>query len=188
MSLPEPRCRVRLTEDAVADLHRLGKKDPRIVREVFKKMLLLERSTDAGEPLLGALTGFRKLVVGDRDYRIVWRRVTDESHDPVLEIVEVWAAGARADAEVYEEMRLRVSRLRDHESPDARALAEVIEKMGRLFTGIEVHPEPAPSTDLPPWLSQALEETLHLTVDQISTLSRDEAQALLSEHWSRPQG
>ena len=71
MDSSSPRCRVRLTEDAVSDLYRLQKKDPRIVRDVFKKMLLLERAADAGEPLLGALVGFRKLVVGDRDYRIV---------------------------------------------------------------------------------------------------------------------
>ena len=64
---PQRACVVRLTEDAVADLHRLGKKDPQIVRTVLKKMLLLERSTNAGEPLLGASIGFRKLVVGDRD-------------------------------------------------------------------------------------------------------------------------
>ena len=72
-------CVVRLSEDAIADLHRLGKKDPHIVRTVFKKMLLLERSTNAGEPLLGALLGFRKLIVGDRDWRIVWRVTADTS-------------------------------------------------------------------------------------------------------------
>lgn len=72
MNQPQDRlCIVRLTEDAVSDLHRLHKKDPQIVRSVFKKMLLLEKSPEAGEPLLGALVGFRKLVVGDRDWRIV---------------------------------------------------------------------------------------------------------------------
>ncbi len=45
-------CRVRLTEDAVADLQRLEKKSPQIVRDVFAKMLLLEPSNQAGEPLL----------------------------------------------------------------------------------------------------------------------------------------
>lgn len=60
-------------------------------------MLLLERSTEAGEPLLGTLLGCRKLVVGDRDYRIVWRETVDDAHQPVLDIAEVWAAGVRAD-------------------------------------------------------------------------------------------
>ncbi|MCW2132330.1 type II toxin-antitoxin system RelE family toxin [Arthrobacter sp. VKM Ac-2550] len=64
---------VRLTDDAIADLRRLQKKDPQIVRWAFKKMLLLERPAHAGEPLLGSLIGFRKLAVGDRDWRIVWR-------------------------------------------------------------------------------------------------------------------
>ena len=54
MSTPEPstpdapRAVVRLTEDAIADLHRLHRKDPQIVRWAFKKMLLLERSVEAG--------------------------------------------------------------------------------------------------------------------------------------------
>ncbi|WP_143758378.1 type II toxin-antitoxin system RelE family toxin [Corynebacterium efficiens] len=84
MPLPEPRARVRLTDDAVADLRRLKRKDPQIVREVFKKMLLLERATDAGEPLLGALVGFRKLVVGDCDYRIAWGK------RPMMPISRSW--------------------------------------------------------------------------------------------------
>jgi mRNA interferase RelE/StbE len=37
----------------MADLYRLQKKDPRILRDVFAQMLLLERSPNAGEPLLG---------------------------------------------------------------------------------------------------------------------------------------
>ena len=87
-----PRAVVRLTEDAIADLHRLHRKDPQIVRWAFKKMLLLERSVDAGEPLLGDLIGFRKLVVGDRDWRIVWRTTTDTVGATVIDVAEVWAA------------------------------------------------------------------------------------------------
>ena len=110
---PQRACVVRLTEDAIADLHRLGKKDPEIVRAVFKKMLLLERSPDAGEPLLGALVGFRKLVVGDRHWRIVWRVTADTDGTPILDISEIWAVGARSDSEIYEELKARVARIGD---------------------------------------------------------------------------
>lgn len=187
MPFPEPRARVRLTDDAVADLRRLQKKDPQIVREVFKKMLLLERATDAGEPLLGALVGFRKLVVGDRDYRIVWRETTDDAHQPVLDIAEIWAAGVRADSEIYEEMTQRVKQLNESGHPQTRALTTVISDMGRLYSGIEAHPEPSPAAALPTWLVQALRENLHLSPESITKLSQDEAQQLLVEHWGKPK-
>lgn len=191
MSLPDPQCRVRLTDDAVADLLRLQKKDPQIVRAMFKKMLLLERSPNAGEPLLGALIGFRKLIVGNRDYRIVWRQRTDEGHMPVLEIAEVWAAGARADDEVYKELTSRLEELGKRRSPEVRALADVIADMGRFYSGIHAHAEPVASPsrvnpELPPWLTMALEQELHLTEEQISALEREEAQRLMTEHWSKP--
>lgn len=186
MALPEPRARVRLTDDAVADLRRLHRKDPQVVREVFKKMLLLERAVDAGEPLLGPLVGFRKLVVGDRHYRIVWRRTADESQRPVLDIAEVWAAAVRADGEIYEEMARRVQQLKDTGGPETRPLIKVIEGMGRLFSDIEAQPEPSPNA-LPAWLVQALRESLHLSSDDIAQLNQIEAQQLLTEYWSKPR-
>lgn len=186
MSYLEPRARVRLTDDAVSDLRRLQKKDPQIVREVFKKMLLLERSPHAGKPLLGTLVGFRKLVVGDRDYRIVWRETTDDAHLPVLDIAEIWAVGARADSEVYEEMTQRVNQLKQSGHPQARALTAVISDMGRLYGGVSASPEPAVVPDFPGWLVQALRENLQLSPESISRLSQDEAQQLLAKHWGKP--
>lgn len=185
-SFPEPRARVRLTEDAVADLRRLQKKDPQIVREVFKKMLILERSPSAGEPLVGALVGFRKLVVGDRDYRIVWRETTDETHRPVLEIAEVWAVGARADSEVYAELTRRVEHLAASDHPHARALVEIIEDMGRFYGEVEAHPGPSPAPTLPSWLAEGLRNQLHLSPEEIADLSQEQAQQLLIQHWSTP--
>lgn len=186
MSYPEPHARVRLTDDAVSDLRRLQKKDLQIVREVFKKMLLLERSPSAGKPLLGALVGFRKLVVGDRDYRIVWRETTDDAHQPVLDIAEIWAVGARADSEIYDEMTQRVNQLQQLGHPQARALTAVISDMGRLYSGVPASPEPATVSALPGWLVQALQENLHLSPEAISRLSQDEAQQLLAKHWGKP--
>ncbi|WP_309080729.1 type II toxin-antitoxin system RelE/ParE family toxin [Zhihengliuella sp.] len=186
MNSNERKCRVRLTEDAVQDLHRLQRKDPEIVRKVFKKMLLLERSPQAGEPLLGNLLGFRKLVVGDRDWRIVWRETRDENHDPVLEIAEVWAAGVRADREIYDEMAQRVEALGRSGSPLAKPLAEVVEALGPLYREIHAQAEPSPHTNLPEWIVEGLKQTRHMTAEEIEGLGLEEAQQLLVEVWSRP--
>lgn len=178
--------RVRLTEYAVEDLRRLHRKDPQLVRDVFAKMLLLERAADAGEPLVGALVGFRKLVVGNRAWRIVWRETTDENHRPVLDIAEIWAAGAREDGEVYAEMRDRVASLKAQEDPLARPLAEVVEKLGRRYGDVDASPEPYVSDSLPAWLVSGLRSELHMTEEQISGLSQAEAHQLMIAHWSRP--
>jgi mRNA interferase RelE/StbE len=55
------------------------------------KMPLLERDPVAGEPLLGDLVGGRKLVVGDRARRVVWRVREPVPGHTVVEVAEVWA-------------------------------------------------------------------------------------------------
>lgn len=178
-------CRVRLTADAVADLERLRRRDPEIVRTVVKKMLLLERSPEAGEPLLGALVGFRKLVAGNRDWRIVWRVTEDTAHQPVLDIAEVWAAGSRTDGAVYEELRRRVDQARGSESIHVRALAAVVAEMAHLE--VEAAPEPERHPALPDWLARGLAEVLHLSESEIAEIPVGEAQRRLAEHWSQPR-
>ncbi len=176
-------CIVRLTEDAVADLHRLHKKDPQIVRAVFKKMLLLEKSPEAGEPLLGALVGFRKLVVGDRDWRIVWRITEDASGMPILDISEIWAVGARSDGEVYEELTSRVARLGNN--PKIRPLKDVIVQMGRLYESVEATAEPDHTPSLPEWMISALKDQLQLSDREILGLTEQQVQERLMAYWSR---
>jgi mRNA interferase RelE/StbE len=75
----------------------------------MKKFALLERNPEAGAPLGGVLAGFRKLTVGNRDWRIIWRVTNDPSGVVVIDVAEVWAIGARAEGEVYEEMRARLA-------------------------------------------------------------------------------
>lgn len=156
------------------------------MRAMFKKMLILERSPEAGEPLLGALIGFRKIVVGDRDWRIVWRVVEDGGSRPILDISEIWAAGARADSEVYEELKTRIEKL--GKNPKTQPLAEVIERMGRFYDRIEAKAEPVRATGLPDWLATALKLQLGLDDDAISGLSEEQAQTLLVEHWQSKKG
>ncbi|MBW4096020.1 MAG: type II toxin-antitoxin system RelE/ParE family toxin [Acidobacteria bacterium] len=166
---PQRVCVVRLTEDAVKDLYRLSKKDPQIVRSVFKRMLILERSPDAGEPLLGALMGFRKLSVGDRDWRIVWRVSEDADGTPILDISEVWAVGARSDSEVYEELRARVASMGD--DPQLRSLKDVMARMGRLYETYHATAEPSRSSAMPQWLKAAPGEQLKLSPEEIAAMS-----------------
>jgi len=87
---------------AIDDLRRLG---PDIVPKVLKKVLLLCADPEAGQPLAGALTGYRKLVVGRNHWRIIYR----VAEDGVLEICEIWCVGARSDAEVYREATARAA-------------------------------------------------------------------------------
>lgn len=89
---------VHLTDDAKEDLRDL---DGSAKKQVFKALIKLEDQPDLrGQPLgskkSGNLTGLRKLVVGDRDYRIVYR-VEDNG-----DVCVVWVIGRRADDEVYE--------------------------------------------------------------------------------------
>lgn len=179
---PKRVCVVRLTEDAVADLHRLGKKDPHFVRTMFKKMLLLERSPNAGDPLLGASIGFRKLVVGDRHWRIVWRVTEDTAGTPILDISEVWAVGVRSDSEIYEELKARVARIGD--DPKLQPLKDVIAQMGRLYESVEAAAEPSQNSSVPDWLQAALRDQLNLGPEEISKISEQQGQKLLMEFWS----
>ncbi|MEW1843100.1 type II toxin-antitoxin system RelE/ParE family toxin [Nonomuraea angiospora] len=89
---------VVFTAPAVDDLRRIG---PDVV---LKEILLLLDNPEAGYPLGGDLTGFRKLVVGRNPWRVVYRITDDKS----VEICEVWAVGERADTGVYAEAKARV--------------------------------------------------------------------------------
>lgn len=113
---------VVLTDDAVEDLRELDGSARKLVGKALKK---LEASPEQrGEPLGsrsgGNLTTFRKLVVGDRDYRIVYRIEQDGT------VVVVWVIGKRADEECY---TLACSRLRLHGDRDmAEAAQELLDR------------------------------------------------------------
>lgn len=96
---------VLLTDEAREDLRGLDGARRKLVLKALKK---LENSPEQrGAPLgsrdRGDLTSFRKLVVGDRDYRIVYRVERDGT------VVVIWVIAGRADDRCYE---LAISRLR----------------------------------------------------------------------------
>ncbi len=169
-----PRAYVRLTTPAFEDLERLLTRDPQIVRWALKKMLLLERDPEAGDPLLGQLVGWRKLVVGDRDWRVVWRVTTDTEGTVTITIAEVWAVGARSDAAVYEEMSARVAAAAPTSS--TMALADAIELIGRHTTRDDLHAPIEPRPDpVPNWLRERLQHTTGLHPHEIDNMTGEQA-------------
>lgn len=151
---------VRFLDPAIEDLQRLA---PDVVKRVLKKLLLLEENPKAGAPLGGALTGYRKLVVGNRDWRVVYRETVDGD----VEVCEVWAIGARADDEVYREAAGRVATLPP--GPTAHALAQVLARLGHRPPSAET-PEALPS-----WLVERLVHTVGLRREDVVGMTADEA-------------
>lgn len=172
MTATEPAAYIRLTTPAVEDLHRLAARNPQVLKWAFKKMLLLEENPEAGEPLLGGLIGWRKLVVGDRDWRIVWRPTSEPGSRPVIEVAEIWAVGARSDSEVYEEMAARVAAMPDN--PRTVALAEVIGQFGKPRAGI-TPARPPVNEGLPRWLVDRLVRTAGLRPEVVEGMTLEQA-------------
>jgi mRNA interferase RelE/StbE len=175
---------IRLTDPAIDDLNELHRLDPSILRKVLTKMLILERNTEAGEPLLGDLMGWRKLTVGDRNWRIIWRTTQDESGGEMIEIAQIWAVGARSDSKIYNEMKNRIESL--PASPATKSLSDVLgllgEKAGEVVAAAEPMDEPAPQ-----WLLARLEHSVGLRPEEIRGLSAAQAMDLWEEYLTKPR-
>jgi mRNA interferase RelE/StbE len=87
---------IGFTEDAVSDLDGL---DGAVLKRVLAKIRLLRDNHEAGQPLgsrqVSNLTGFRKLLVANRQYRIIYKTEQDGS------VCVVWVVAARTDDEAY---------------------------------------------------------------------------------------
>lgn len=155
-----------------------------MVRWALKKCLLLEHDPEAGAALRGSLIGFRKLVVGDRDWRIVWRVTHDDSQTIVVDVAEVWAFGARSDSEVYSEVQARVTALED--SPHAVSLAEALSALGKVAYGPHAAAEPAVD-DVPGWLVHTLVNVVKMPRREVARLTPAQAQQIWDAYISSPQ-
>lgn len=110
--------RVSFTDESREDLRDLDGSARKIVLKALRK---LETDPEQrGEPLGGELTTYRKLIVGNRTYRIIYRVEGEE-------IVVVWVIAKRADSECYE---MALARLAMHSNRDlAGKLATVVDKV-----------------------------------------------------------
>lgn len=168
---------ITFTDSAIDDLRRVG---PDAVPKVLKKVLLLLDDPKAGYPLGGELTGFRKLVVGHNTWRIVYR-INDEGS---VEICEIWAVGARADAEVYEEAVARVKSAAD-EKPELHKLVDVVERLGKVASHITL-PTVAVREPVPEWLAERLIRTVGMRPEDVVALTLEEAVDRWGEYMSQP--
>lgn len=162
---------VWLTDPAIEDLQRL---DGAPLVWALKKMLLLETDPLAGQPLLGSLIGYRKLVVGNRDWRIIWRTSTTERGILMVEIAEVWAVGARSDGEAYTEMDRRVRSLGD--TPVRTSLRAVVGELGVRAKGVQPAAVAIAPSAPEGWLVERLVHTAGL--DRASVLAMTSEQAV----------
>ena len=114
--------KVRLTEEAREDFYDLDGSAQRTVAKALKKLETDPhvRGQHLGSRASGDLTTFRKMVVGNRDYRIVYR--VEANGD----VVVVWVIGKRADNEAYE---LAMSRLKLHRDATVRQLSTSLEQI-----------------------------------------------------------
>jgi mRNA interferase RelE/StbE len=154
----------------------LQKKNRPALKWAMKKFLLIERNPEAGAPLGGGLHGYRKLTVGDRDWRIVWRVTFDDTGHLIVDVGEIWAVGARKDSEVYDEMRRRVAAL--PEGPQTKTFEEVLAMLEASLTRRR-RPAPSPPTAddalAPKWLVDDLVNLAGYQRNDVETLTERQA-------------
>ena len=96
--------RVELVEPAFEDLVRYSRSG-NIKLFLAKLLHIEEHGQNAGRPLGKGLSGWQKTVVGDRDWRIIFRMNATGT------VATIWAIGDRADAECYAEAERRIRAL-----------------------------------------------------------------------------
>jgi mRNA interferase RelE/StbE len=108
---------------------------------------------------------------------------TGSSTTGTVEICEVWAVGARADAQVYAQA---VARLRDAQGrrPEVHRLAEVVERLGWLSDAISVA-EPVTREPLPDWLATRLVHTAGSPPEEVAAMDLQEAVDRWAEFMSK---
>jgi mRNA interferase RelE/StbE len=107
--------RVELISEAIEDLARYAASGNLAL--FLKKLIRLEEvGKDAGLPLGRGLTGWRKIVVGNRNWRIIF------TTDPEETVATIWVIGDQNDDACYAEAQRRVQSL-GKSRPEASSLA-----------------------------------------------------------------
>lgn len=164
---------VRFIAPAVEDLRRLSKKNKELLRQLFRKILLIERNPMAGQPLLGDFIGWRKLTVGNRHWRIIWRTYNDDSGIVIIEVAEIWAIGVRADSKIYKELRERLSTLAPNQK--VQSLSEVLAYLGHGPMPLK---DPMNREPVPKWLALRLLKNLRITQAEIDLMDAEVAMSM----------
>jgi mRNA interferase RelE/StbE len=116
--------RVELTDDALEDLARYATSGN--LPLFLKKLIRLEEvGKDAGLPLGRGLTGWRKIVVGDRNWRIIF------TTDPGETVATIWVIGDRDEDVCYDEALRRVEAL-GKDRPEAVSLAAAMFQLSEM--------------------------------------------------------
>ena len=116
--------RVELIGDAVKDLVNYSQTGN--IRLFLQKLIRLENAgKSAGLPLGRGLSGYFKIVVGDRDWRIVY------DVDRAETVATVVVIGDRADAACYEQAQKRLASL-EPQSPATISLAAAMLELPQL--------------------------------------------------------
>jgi mRNA interferase RelE/StbE len=164
----------------------LQKKNRSALKWAMKKFLLIERNPEAGAPLGGGLHGYRKLTVGDRDWRIVWRVTFDDTGHLIVDVGEIWAVGARKNSEVYDEMRRRVAAM--PEGPQTKTFEEVLAMLEASLTGKRSPAPSRPAADealAPKWLVDDLVNVAGYARNDVEALSERQAMSAWVAYRSR---
>lgn len=111
-------------------------------------MLLLEVDPHVGQPLLGTLIGYRKLTVGNRDLRLIWRVATAD--------------------------RGTTSSTSPRSGRSASSLHGVITELGRRTTNVRARP-PLEPTRVEPWLAHRLVHTTGIDPQVLALITSEEA-------------
>jgi len=173
---------IRFIVPAVEDLRHLSKKNKELLRIVLKKILLIKRNPMAGQPLLGEFIGWRKLTVGNRHWRIIWRICHDESGAVIIEIAEIWAIGARADSKIYKELRERLETL-----PSNQKVISLREVLAYLGHGQMPAKDLLLSEPVPVWLAQRLLKNLQISQTEIDLMDGETAMSIWENYLSQPK-
>jgi mRNA interferase RelE/StbE len=110
--------RVELIDEAFEDLKRAERTG--YFHLFLGKLIHIEQhGKDAGLPLKRELLGWRKVVVGDRNWRIVF------TVDPADTVATIAVIGDRDDSACYDEARRRIEAL-GNSKPEAMSLAQAM--------------------------------------------------------------
>jgi mRNA interferase RelE/StbE len=109
---------VCLTEDACSDLLKY-RASGRFKEFLAKLVRLEEEGVEVGLPLRDQLTSYRKIVVGDRDWRIIYQANRDGTE------ATVWVIGDRGDEACYKTAVKRLEAIGD-KKPLTRSLAATL--------------------------------------------------------------